>query len=431
MHVRIRCMPNGEFDDLRFRLKNAIKNRHYEDIVMAFSEAVSDPNVVPERMPKIIDVLKSLLNQVAGLSPPDLESGAAIAYILWHMSLSTSLHETCVRQSEADGADTVLVLGFGGSGVEDLEPQAAFYHKRGLTVISTTRVSFPPGLGKEQDVLVAEALRAALKGGGGMVLHACSQHGIMYGANILWLWSHNRKPFDNLPPLQERLKALVFDCAAPPNFNPDTKTLEYPTEKAATASMLPELQPQSALSEPVFPKSLSAAKVSLTGEDDPPSIKSQTKYFVPVMLGCLGALCLKWKQRSVESMFIENKNVRPCIVAAARFNCVPQPWVVRLHDFDTGSPSDPFAALQLLDWSIEPAVPRLFLYSEKDMLITVDRAEAFIRHTKAYRPEAVVQQSKLTKSAHCKNWVVEPEESAAAVSKLLELAEIPAHAMGA
>merc|ERR1712186_45012 len=81
-------------------------------------------------------------------------------------------------------------------------------------------------------------------------------------------------------------------------------------------------------------------------------------------------------------------------------------------------------AFQILDWELDPALPRLVLYSAVDRLIVADRVEAYIEHIKLYRPEATMLTAKLAASPHCENWFTELPGCATAVSSLLKVAGV-------
>jgi len=260
------------------------------------------------------------------------------------------------------------------------------------------------------DEIVARELRSALREDGTLVLHLCSQYGVTYGFSILWRWSHGTAPFNDLPPLDKCLQAVIFECASPPNYDPSTKTIHYPTE--------PEFIKKWFAAASAPPEGPAAGSQDDDEENDSELDKSETKFYLNVMLGCIGAMTKKWELSSLEEMVVKNKDVRRCLLSGARYTRKPKPWLQKCQ-VETGGPPDVWAAFQLLDWAREPPLPRLFLYSARDPLVTADRVEAWIRHTRAYRPEAEITEARLARSLHCRLWDTEPEECAAEVSRFL------------
>lgn len=445
--AQVTGMSDAAFRRFRYRLEQAEVERRFEDFGDAVAEAIWDDETVAERMPKVVKAFQYLLDEVAGRSPPDLEAGSAICWLLWQVGLSTSMQETRVRRSDDDNAPVVLVTGFGGSDVADLEGQAAWYYSQGFNVVSTSRAGFPPVLRQKHDFIVAHELRSLLKEGVSVVFHLCSQYGVGYGSDILWMWAYSIPPFDRLPSPQECLKAVIFDCAAPPNFDPVSQTILYPTDQATIAAWLglasdapaadekEEEEIEFTWDEPGASKD--SGKTSQKAEAEPEAKpvdvdetslnKSEDRFYLNVLLGCTGALTKKLGLTSLEEMVPKNKEIKKCLMGAARYWRCPAPWVGKcMEKVQLNVPRDAWAALQYMDWAKGEAFPRLFLYSERDVLVTTDRVEAFIRHTKKYRPEAQIFQAKLKKSAHCRLWETELEECGQAVLGLLKAAGVPA-----
>mmetsp|Transcript_15801 Transcript_15801/g.49754 ORF Transcript_15801/g.49754 Transcript_15801/m.49754 type:complete len:458 (-) Transcript_15801:40-1413(-) len=439
--AQVSAMGDAAFRRFRHRLERAEEERCFQDFADAVAEAIWDEETVAERMPKIVKAFQYLLDQVAKRSPPDIEAGSAICYLLWQIGLSTSMQETRVRRQDDPDAPIVLVTGFGGSDVADLEGQAAWYHSRGFNVISSSKAGFPPVLRQKHYCIVARELRSMLREGSSVVLHLCSQYGVSFGCEILWMWARNLQPFDSLPSPKECLKAVVFDCAAPANFDPVSQTILYPTDQASVEELLGIAHHPAPVAEieedlPVWPpptpeEPQKAAKVEAEAKPEEPREslvhKSEDKFYLNVMLGCTGALTKKLQLTSLEEMVPANKEIKKCLLGAARYWRAPEPWVWKCNEsIQDHAPRDCFAAMQWLDWAKGDAFPRLFLYSERDVLVTADRVEAFIRHTKKYRPEADIVEAKLKHSAHCRLWDTELDDCAAAVLKLLNIAGVPA-----
>lgn len=400
------AMSDSDFSKFSKRINEAARQQRYADIGDAIAEALWDEELVPVRLPKIIEMMCSLIQEMTSQKITDLGSAGAVVYIFFQLSLSTSLHEVCVYQPEApERCDkVVLILGFGGSDVADLKAPAEFYRSKDFITIFTCRNGLPVGLSQKQDNSVAKALEEALVGGRKLLLHLCSQHGYMYCANILHKWTHQLAPFHNLPPAQECISALIFDCVAPEMKLPsDVETTKHSLAIAETNAKHDNDETEPDLEDKAF--------------------KNGVRFFRMVMLGCIGAMCKKWKLTSLEELAFSNKNIFKSMDIAAGYCLRPIPWVTEYMK-DLAQVPSPWLTFQLFDLEFQPALPRLFLYSEKDMLITAEMVSAFVKHTQVYRPEAEVFEAKVKKSAHCELWKTEFEECGKAVERLLRILRI-------
>jgi len=413
------AMSDEDFAGFRARIAKAEREQRFADFSAAIGEAVWDQELMPIRMPKIIEAFMSLLEEVTSRRMPDMASGGAIVYTLWMMSVSTSLHEVRVRKAESpESAPVALVLGFGGSDVVDLEFQAEFYQKKGFTVITTSKTGWPRSLLDKQNYLVAQELKSALTSGNNFVLHVCSQHGLMYGGAILNMWINKIIPFDSLPPITDHLKAFIIDSASPSKIDPEKKVLLYPTSLEEAEKAIAEAR------EPVVKED--EEEEDLGPESDDQLMKNQIKFYRSVMLGCTGAMSKKWGLMSIEEMVPKNKEIGKTFSIASRLTVAPAPWMLQAGaGLEAGSMegADAFLNFQMMDWKL-PTLPRLFLYSKADMLITSDMVEIYIRHMKKYRSDAQIFEKKLLKSSHCKNWEQEPEECAETVTNFFEAASV-------
>mmetsp|Transcript_57522 Transcript_57522/g.123672 ORF Transcript_57522/g.123672 Transcript_57522/m.123672 type:complete len:465 (-) Transcript_57522:35-1429(-) len=401
------------------RLQRAEQAKNYSDFQVAIAEALVEPEALTARMPRIIKAFLSLLADVAVRPRPDLEAAAAIIYNLWQLALSTSVHEVRARPGKLPGAPCALILGFGGSGVDDLEEQARWYHDRGFAAISTTAVSSPRGLVYPQLVSIARELRAALGQEGKLVLHMCSHYGVSFGSRILHMWNAGVAPFDDLPPFVERLKAIVFDCGPAPNFDPATDLISYPIHADATLVAL-----SSMIVPPSAPTESQDFDVACSSVDETQADKAHTKLYTMVILGCVGALTKRWDTTHLSTLISKHNIIRKFVQVVARM-CSPtkgfQPSWLRTTGSSWALP-EPVLSFQALDQSMKMSVPRLFLYSESDSTVPPERIEAYMAHMARYLPGAEILSARLKKSGHCRLWESEPEECAEAASALLDKA---------
>jgi len=175
------------------------------------------------------------------------------------------------------------------------------------------------------------------------------------------------------------------------------------------------------------------AKVEATTKtDDEPTdtnsalMKSEALFFSNVALGCIGAVTKKWNLSSFEEMIPKHPKIRKCLMGAAKLSIGvgDRAWLAHCG-VGTNDPPDYMLYFQMFDWSFEPPLPRLFLYSAKDMLVTSERVEAWIRHTQTYRPEAPVTTKEVKLSTHCRLWEMELEECASTVKSFLTELGVP------
>ncbi len=160
-----------------------------------------------------------LMGPVVELTPSsrDWSSMAQLCIpLLFSLSVSASGTDVAVRApaEEVGGAEGVgvLVLGYGGSSVDDLEPIERVYLslRPSWTVVRAVRPGAPPDGGSPHTPLSAslaaqlERIVAAVDGCASLIVHAMSNNGQMLWSSLLE--SHREA-------LAGRTKAIVYDCA--------------------------------------------------------------------------------------------------------------------------------------------------------------------------------------------------------------------------
>ncbi|CAE8652216.1 unnamed protein product [Polarella glacialis] len=340
------------------------------------------------------------------------------------LSLSTSLHEVRVSRAETSGAASttatttaatttattttatttacVLIFGFGGSGVEDLAPQAKWYQSQNCIVVSTSPLSWPTAVREKQDAALAEELTAALAAGSGkLVLHVCSNGGFVRGASFIGTWSQGQGPFSKLPRPADCIAAMVIECAPARPMDPVTQEVLGSPGKATSQSSGVQLE------------SSAAAELSQK------VLSAEVGMFQMIIRGCVGALCMKNSIDAAE-VFEGGGSLAKCLETAAGFGVLgPPAWA------HVGSAAQwDYGEFEEWDMGLEKPIPRLFLYSDRDTLIHKNKVEAYARYTERYNPRAQILRALIPKASHCKLWQKEPEKCGQAVSELLKLVGI-------
>eukprot|EP00931_Biecheleriopsis_adriatica_P007195 TRINITY_DN108503_c0_g1_i1.p1 TRINITY_DN108503_c0_g1~~TRINITY_DN108503_c0_g1_i1.p1 ORF type:complete len:405 (+),score=60.49 TRINITY_DN108503_c0_g1_i1:32-1246(+) len=369
LQARSSCaMSHADFRDFGKTFQEAIGRHDFEEATVLLSQAVWSIETLQERLPGLV---RELVRQLADLQLREDSAASALMYMLWMLSLSTSLHQVCVTKGSAACA---LIFGFGGSGVEDLGPQVDWYRSHGFTVISTSPVSWPESLRDKQEATLAEKLHEALTNGNGqLLLHLCSNGGFLKGAGFIGSWSKGQGRFLRLPRPSDCIKAMVMECAPARPLDPITQeVLESPEMRANDAI---------------------SAKVSSS------AIQSEVAFYQMVIRGCIGALCLK---SAVDAApVLENDIASKSLERAAEFGVLgPPTWAYS----GRSEPPWDFKDFELWDSQLEKAIPRLFLYSDRDTLVHKDKVEAYVRYTEKYNPRACVLRAVIPKAPHCRLW---------------------------
>jgi hypothetical protein len=168
-----------------------------------------------------------LTGQETGFSEPE-----RLVLSMYQMAVSGTFSEVRVEgvhgtQTGDQGSApslTVLVLGWGGSGVDELGPIAKFYADAGAAVVLTTPVGQLGELQEQQEAQVVAALEATLLTDGmpqgKLLVHICSNNGFAAWARWKRAWlqgadTSGPSHFASLAarcPLRSVLKGYVYDC---------------------------------------------------------------------------------------------------------------------------------------------------------------------------------------------------------------------------
>mmetsp|Transcript_96133 Transcript_96133/g.206242 ORF Transcript_96133/g.206242 Transcript_96133/m.206242 type:complete len:436 (-) Transcript_96133:134-1441(-) len=374
-------MTDNEMHDFSLRLERAEQAKNYFDFEVAIGEALIKQETFKARMPHIITAFLSRLANMAKRPSPELEAAVALMYNLWQLSLSTSLHEVRTRPSNVPDVPCVLILGCAGSGVDDLEEQAKWYQDRGFATISTTAVAVPKVLFLAQFRSLASELRATLGQEGKLVLHICSHWGVSFASRILQIWTAGVAPFDDLPPLVECLKAIVFECALAPSVDPATNSISHPT-KDYMAPLSASTKSQD-------------FDVDASSEDETPADKAHTMLYSMAIIGCVEALTKRWDTTPLKTLISKHNIIRKFVRVVARMMSPTKGFVTSWRSSGSSALSEPEFSFEALDRSMKMPVPRLFLYSEMDPVVPPERVEACMAHMARYHPTAEILSAKL------------------------------------
>jgi len=290
-----------------------------------------------------------------------------------------------------------------GSHVEELEAQVMWYQGNGFSTISTTFTNAAEALKQKQMITIARELEKGLADKGKLVIHMCSHHGTMCGTGILQTWEAGQVPFDRLPPVMERLAAMIFDCAPACPLGPNGEVSHGGVQDGPPAG---------------------AEKLPKKAEEDVKTlIDEEVGFYRNVLIGCVGGLCKKWTPEiNIMEFYFKHKSMKDLMTGASRFVvCGEGPYnEAAQSEGKKVEPTSGILGWEHLDRSQGKPVPRLFLYSQKDGLVDAAKVEAYARHTARYNPKAEVLIKKVMKSPHCRLWDNdELEECVNAASELL------------
>lgn len=157
------------------------------------------------------------------------------------------------------------------------------------------------------------------------------------------------------------------------------------------------------------------------------ALKGQIDLYRQVVIGCVAALCSKVLPNlggisKVYNLFCGNDASSACLLDCARYGVTGAPIWARtgMADEEPGWDLDSFESW---DAALTPTRPRLFLYSDRDALISRDKVEAYIRHTQRYAPNAEVLSTIIPKAVHCQLWTKDLAKCGAAVEELIRKVE--------
>lgn len=430
-------MRADEFIRIGEDLRSSIKRRSFQDLGVAIGRALWEEDTLQLRLRKIVKEYYSALDEICSEDLPDVEAGAALTFTLFNLSLSLSMHETrTVRQA----GPVVLILGFGGSCCDDLEPQVDWYKQQGFSVISTCPLSFPQELAAKQNELVAEALRATLPARGRLVLHLCSHGGCCRAFDMLGKWVSGEAPYDSLPPLEETLAAIIFECAPAQTMDAKGEIMKPPPgvlPEGLEAEKKPAADAEAVKGEEVKGEEKGEEKKGKAETEEKEQEKAaevpmeqimegEVEFYRMVMMGCIGALFTKFvpDKGNLGKLMAKHKDpLTRCLRGGARYTVLGLPeWalveqvptrVYGFHDFEGW------------DARLKTPIPRLFLHSERDALVHKSKVEAYCRYSRWYNPRATILTAALKRAAHCKLWDSEEKEVCReAVLKLLSHADL-------
>jgi len=393
-------MSDEDFATIGRRLRRAQESHDFEEVTTLICQALCEEELIPKRFPRLASELAGQAQEAAICS--DWKASESLLWILWMLSLSSSLHEVRTQRPKANTfpAPCVLIVGFGGSSTDELQSQADWYRSVGFSVISTAPLSWPDTLRERQNDIIAKELRTLFaEGSGQLLVHMCSNGGFGRFSALLAAWTQRLGSFADLPQPEKCISAMVIECA--PSRPTDPSTGEVLGGSLGSSSKSdPEKSP--------------AARAELDAV-----VSSEIDFFQNVLRGCIASLCLKLRIEQ-PSMLLENGNV--ALRGAARFGVVgPPSWAHR------GSAAGwDFPDFERWDCNLQSPLPRLFLYSDRDALVEQSKIEAYIRHTERYNPQATVLRAIIPRAVHCRLWGAKSnrEKCAAAVQKLLAVTDI-------
>jgi len=384
------AMSDESFASFDEQLRKSVESAQEFDRLLA--ETLWDTTKAEERMPTVVRGLLALVVEIskrtggvrdyANVARP----GTMIMRTLFGLALSRSLDVVRVRPAEKQGALCVLLLGFAGSSVDDLEVQAKFYQSFGYTVISTSGCcGSPTRIHQRQLVRLAWELQTAFSSGASLLVHACSAHGTGLLNNIISLWEKQMAPFEKLPPLRDRLRGLVLECVGlHPRIGEDTKTA--PEDIDIEADL----------------------------------VQDGDHLFINVANNVLSNLCAHFAPE-------------------VKYYSLPREVTIFIRrmspkytdGWSTVSPGG--AELPLFgnannwfdfDKTTTPPVPRLFLYSVEDKLFPSDMIETSIDFMWESNRKTVIVAEKSIKAPHNKLWETDKKRCSKVVTDFLKKARI-------
>lgn len=357
-------LDEAEFQAFDKSLGDALQKKDFALVGSLVSQALWSEQLLSERLPA---VTVAFLEQVqAAIKRGDQDTSLNLTYMLFQLSLSISVHEVRCQEESGFNSPCVLMFGFGGSSLEELQPQANYYKGRGFKVLSAGPLSWPHALKDKQDATLVEELRLALADGNGqLVLHACSNSGITRAFSFLAAWSEGKGSFAVLSQPEACLVALVWECC--PVRDPFKEDKQIESAKTNDAD---------------------AQKADL----------AVVEANAMVIRGCITALCLKQRIDIGNFLSVDETN-RLYKGAASSMMMHPPAWYQR-----SDVPHWDFDAFEDWDRQLAKPLPRLFLYSDTDMVIPREAVEAYIQHTENYNPQAKIVRKLVPNAQHCRLW---------------------------
>lgn len=377
----------------------------YADFEQKLSEALADKVEFKKRMTSVISRMVDIM--LYDLVPCEDKAkaeklGVALLHIMHSLAQSGSADEVRVKLGSRSDV-CVLLLGFAGSHVDDVEPQAEFYTSCGFTVISSSRCIYPHTLHFRQILAIAEALGKTLTENVKLIVHACSGSGACLWAEVAFRWVASLPPFDKLPLLTTCLKGLVFECA--PSVHID------PKDGMAISS----------LGSPFYEARGGESQTSISD-----MAETWDAFVVFVTLGSIGSMC---QQHCPDVEFHKLASSNPAIMSYTRIagaseshwytsETVPPGWCPLnwMCFYDCGSAVNVWEVMQL--GMFEGSVPTLFLYSAKDVVILPETIEGYIAYMNAFWPpeKLHVFAHKCKDALHCKLWESEERDDCVKVT---------------
>lgn len=388
----------------------------YADFEQKLAMALADKKEFPQRMKKIVSRIFDIL--IYDLAPSEDKEkaeklGGALVNILMTLSLSSSLDEVRVKRGEKNDV-CVLVFGFAGSHVDEIQPQVEFYASCGFSTISTSRCVYPHTHHFRQILAVGQALQEILTEGSKVIVHVCSGGGGTFWAELAFRWFAGLAPFDKLPPLPTVVKGLVCECT--PVAYANAKTGEAVVPKHA----------------PFYEASGGEAINGSSGGLYNSAF--QDSFLTFTTLGSISNLCTFYcPDVNMHRLASTTPGIMSFIRHAGRsegyyYTLESMPPGYCPQNFDTMWDCSGFdIAWGSIDvFQFEPPVPRLFLYTAKDIVITPESVELHIKHVQKYWPEATnIFVHKCKEALHCHLWdSPEREDCVKVTTELLKAAGV-------
>jgi len=410
----LRPLTDDDFADkiLLFDLLAEDNAKGPSSMELLVARALWEDADAPEREKRLLEVMWALALEIAdkpgGLASIEtvVEPGVALMGAIARMFLSASRDEVRLHPASSESSPCVLIFGHAGSSASECENAAKFYAQKGFKVISTTFCLYPQQLRQRQNIKLAHELKRALARGSKLLVHSISGHGLACLCNLICLWAHRQAPYDDAPDIRECLAGLVFDCAAGRHELLDGNILmpDVPAEpiKWHGHDLTAELKRMEKTSEDAVAFAILNATLGNAFRKHMPGV---SWYGAPQLVQRLLRL---WGA-------VRNHGVRHGHYGAFL------PWAGAEINF-----------LLQLDLEIMPQpVPRLFLYSQTDVIIPAPMVEGGIdsmRKCFAHTGKTCqIFVKKVDKGGHAKLWETCKQDCAKAADELLNAAGLQVH----
>jgi len=384
----------------------------YAAFEQKLAEALVDKSTYSQRMNQIVSRIFDIL--IFDLVPSaDTEEaaklGPALVHILNCLAMSASADEVRVRP--APNKDVcVLVLGFAGSHVDEVQPQVEFYSSLGYATISATRCIYPHLLHIRQLVTIAQALRENLTRDTKLIVHCVSGNGSSLWGELCFRWLAGLTPFNELPPIDQCLKGLILECTPPAAMSPETGVALPP------------------IGTPFYEECGGDGQWADMQQYKNNFNDSQTVF---ITLGSIGNMC---QNHCKDVNFHSLSSTKPALMSFIRAAGQGQ-WFYKPEDVPAGY--CPWNWFTLWDNSFESVcenldislfggrLPKLLLTTAKDIVIPAELVEAYAAYLRKFWPEDSISFHKCKEAAHCKLWISdEREDCVKVVTQLLEVAGV-------